>query len=262
MNVTIQPPQITVSAQQTEATLNIGTQIARTNVKPTLKYGVLRPDAELVKTYSFDKMAVADMNLTIPAYTTNVSTLKASEDLSDTYTVDYENYNYFILERALTIPTYSVSTIGKGRVEYHVNGTLYELTEIPANSFQAIINTTKLNSIATMMSQAGYFYRLIYWSNGSTLAAQSTTAYGTYQAATAPTVSNGVITMKTPTLGIRGHTTYFTNTYFNKVTDIRVQYVLEIYRSPKGNYNLDGWGGFQNMEHIIDCVNSQTHKLT
>ena len=235
---------------------------ANVNVKPTLKYGVLRPDAELVKTYSFDKMAVADLELTIPAYTTTAQTLKASEDLSPTYSLDMANYNYYILERMLTIPTYSVSTKAKGRVEYHVNSALYEITEIPADSFQAIISTTKLSSRSYAMTAAGNHYRLLYWSSGTALAAQATAAYGTYQSVTAPAVSSAVVTMKSPVLGIRGHTTYFTSTYMNAVTDIRVQYVFEIYRAPKGDYNIDGWGTAQNMMHIIDCANSQTHKLT
>lgn len=236
---------------------------ANVNVKPTLKYGVMRNDAELVKTYSFDKMAVADLELTIPAYTTTATTIKASEALGETYTVDFENYNYYILERMLAIPTYSVSTKGKGRAEYHANSALYELTEIPANSFQAIIDNTKMTNRTYGIVASGTFYRLIYWSNGTTIAGQSTQAYGMYQAVVAPTIaSGGVITMNTPTFGARGHTTYFTSTYMNAVTDVRLQYVFEIYRSPKNNLNLDGWGVFQNMNHVIDCVNSQTHKLT
>ena len=236
---------------------------ANVNVKPTLKYGVLRPDAELVKTYSLDKMAVSDLELTIPAYTTTATTIKASEALGETYTVDFENYNYYILERMLAIPTYSVSTKGKGRQEYHANSALYELTEIPANSFQAIIDNTKMTNRTYGIVASGTFYRLIYWSNGTTIAGQSTQAYGMYQAVVAPTIaSGGVITMNTPTFGTRGHTTYFTSTYMNAVTDVRLQYVFEIYRSPKNNLNLDGWGVFQNMNHVIDCVNSNTHKLT
>lgn len=236
---------------------------ANVNVKPTLKYGVMRNDAELVKTYSFDKMAVDDLELTIPAYTTTATTIKASEALEETYTVDFSNYNYYILERVLTIPVYSVSTKGKGRQEYHVNSALYELTEIPANSFQAIIDTSvKFTSrIATLVASASY-YRLLYWSSGTALAAQSTQAYGMYQAVVAPTISSGVITMNSPTFGARGHTTYFTSTYMNALTDVRLQYVFEIYRSPKNNLNLDGWGSAQNMMHIIECANSNTHKLT
>ena len=61
---------------------------------------------------------------------------------------------------------------------------------------------------------------------------------------------------------IRGHTTYFTSTYMNAVTDIRYQYVIEVYRAPKNHLNIDGWGSTQNLQHVLECVNSTTHKLT
>lgn len=228
----------------------------------SLKNLVLRPDATLVKTYTFDKMVNADLEITIPPYTTSATTLKASADLSETYTVDYTNYNYFILERMLTIPTYSVSTKAKGRAEYHINSAMYEITEIPADNFEAILNGTKFGSRTVSIVAAGNFFRLLYWSNGTTLATQATTVYGPYQAVVTPALSSGVITMKSPTIGIRGHTTYFTSTYFNAVSDIRVQYVFEIWRAAKNNLNVDGWGGFQNSMHIIECANSSNHKLT
>lgn len=227
-----------------------------------LTNSVLRPDATIVKTYSFDKMVNADLDITIPAYTTTSTVLKESENLSETYTCDFTNYNYYILERMLTIPTYSVSTKAKGRVEYHINSAMYEITEIPENNFKAILNGTELASRTTSMTAAGNFFRLLYWSNGTTLAAQSTASYGPYQSVTTPGISNGVITMKTPVIGIRGHTTYFTSTYFNALTDFRVQYVFEIWRAAKNNLNVDGWGGFQNSMHIIECANSSNHKLT
>ena len=157
----------------------------------------------------------------------------------------------------LTIPTYSVSTKAKGRAEYHINSAMYEITEIPADNFEAILNGTKFRSRTVSMVMAGNFYRLLYWSNGTTLATQATTAYGPYQTVVAPTLSSDVIT-----IGIRGHTTYFTSTYFNAVSDIRVQYVFEIWRAAKNNLNVDGWGSFQNSMHIIECANSSNHKLT
>lgn len=256
-------PTGTISITQNGTGIDVTNYAAADVAVPqTLKEGLLRSDATLVKTYTLDQMVNADMEITIPAYTTTATTLKASSELSETYTCDLDNYNYFILERMLTIPIYSITSKSKGRVEYHINSAMYEVTEIPANSFETILDGTKLASRTTSMIAAGNFFRLFYWSSGTALAAQSTASYGTYQAVTAPTISSGVITMKTPVIGIRGHTTYFTSTYFNKVTDIRVQYVFEIWRAAKNNLNLNGWGGFQNSMHIIGCANSSTHKLT
>ena len=43
-----------------------------------VKMGALRPDAELVQTWSYDKLWVADEEGTIPAYSTSTITLTAS----------------------------------------------------------------------------------------------------------------------------------------------------------------------------------------
>lgn len=228
----------------------------------TLKYGTLRPDAELVKTYSYDKLIHADEEVTIPAYTTTSTSLKASAELSPTYTLDYANYNYFVLERALSIPQYSVTTKAKGRAEYSFASACYEIVEFPADTFQALLNTTKVTSRSASVYAAGNAVRLVYWSSGTALAAYSTAAYGAAQTITAPSLSSGVLTLKSPALIVRGHTTYFTNTYFNALTDIRYQWIIEVYRAPKSNLNLDGWGTFTQAGHIIECVDSASHTLT
>ena len=69
-----------------------------------LKMGVLRPDAEIVQTYSYDKYIVADEGITIPSYTTTQTALLASSNLSPTVSMDLTNYDYYVLTRTLTIP--------------------------------------------------------------------------------------------------------------------------------------------------------------
>ena len=231
---------------------------------PTLKFGVIRPDATLVQSYTYDKQLIADEVLaSLPSYTTTATTLVASSVLSPTVTLDYANYNYYILERYLTIPTYSVSTKGKGRVEYHVSSRMYEITEVPANEFIALLDgTTKYTSRSVTTTDGGVFHRLVYWKDGSAITPYSSSSYGTYQAVVAPTISSGVLTINSPTVGIRGHTTYFTSTYFNALTDIRAQYIIEVYKASKGNLNMDGWGHWSQMAHTLDCVNTTTRKLT
>ena len=61
---------------------------------------------------------------------------------------------------------------------------------------------------------------------------------------------------------MRGSTTYFVNTYFNAITDIRYQFVADLYRAPKGAMNIDGWAIGQQMMHVIDCVNNNNCNLT
>lgn len=162
----------------------------------------------------------------------------------------------------LTIPTYSIATKAKGRQEYAISSYCYEVVEVPADEFIALVDgSSKVTSRTVSVSGTG-FYRIFYWSNGTTLAVYSSAAYSCVQSVVAPAISNGILTLKTPNFLIRGHTTYFTSTYYNALTDVRYQYIFEVYRVPKDTANINGWGVFTNAQHIIDCVNSTNHKLT
>ena len=55
---------------------------------------VIRPDAELWQSWTYDKYIVADEGVAIPAYTTSAQTLKASEQLAE-ITADVEHDRYF-----------------------------------------------------------------------------------------------------------------------------------------------------------------------
>lgn len=227
------------------------------NLKPT----VLRPDAQLVQSYTFDQMAVDDLELTIPAYTTTAQSLKATSNLSPTITVDTDTETFFIVERFLSIPEYSITTKAKGRQEYLYCTYIYELARVPANLVKTIDEaksiTTATNIIGTMTS-----YRTLYWSSASAISLYSTNAYGVYQTPTAPAISGTTLTIKSPVLGVRGSTTYFTSTFMNALTDIRYQYVIDVYKAPKEALGLDGWITNEVVNHILECANSTTHKLT
>lgn len=221
----------------------------------TLKMGVIRPDAELIQTYTYDKYIVQDEGVTFPAYTTSQTTLIASSNLTPTVAVDLDTYKYYILERMLAIPTYNVSTTGKGRVEYTFDVAAFEVFEIPGNTIHAIIDPTKLYAGRTQSVYAtGSGYRVIYYSGATTLTSYNSNSYGPNQAVQTPTLSSSALTLKTPTIQVRGHSTYYTSTYMNATTDVRFQYIFEVYRAPKGNLNLDGWGLWQQADHIIDCI--------
>ena len=250
---------LTISAGTITAPLGYYPQNASktVNLKPT----VLRPDAQLVQTYTFDKMAVEDLELTIPAYTTTAQSLKATSNLSPTITVDLDTETFYVVERFLTIPGYSITTVGKARQEYTYCIYCYEVARVPANTFKSIDGsktvTSATNIISTMSS-----YREVYWSSTTAITAYASNAYGAYQTPTAPSVSGTTLTIKTPVLGIRGSTSYFTSTYMNAVTDIRYQYVIDVYKAPKEALGISGWITNEAVNHILDCVNSTTHKLT
>ena len=229
---------------------------------PTLNPWVMRPDVEKIYTLSYDKYIVADEGVTFPAYTTTSQTLKASETISPTIARDPANYNYYVAERALSIPEYSVTTKAKGRVEYSYASAFYEIVDYPAKTISALLNNTEVSALSYSVFSAGNNVGLVYWSSGTALARYASAAYGVAQTITAPTCTASAITIKTPALLTRGHTTYFTNTYMNAVTDVRYQYIIEVYRAPKEHLSFDGWGLYNMSEHVMDCVHSSTRKLT
>ena len=228
------------------------------DMKPT----VIRPDAELVQTYTYDKKAVADLELTLPGYTTTATTLLASSNLSPTVSVDTTTHSFFVVERFLTIPEYSVTSKAKGRAEYTYCVYIYELARIPANTIKTIVDPTKMITSATNMISTLSSYRLLYWTSGTAISLYGSNGYGCYQTPTAPSLSGTTLTIKSPALALRGSTTYFTSTYMNALTDIRYQYIIDVYKAPKEAMSLDGWITNSLVNHIIDCANSTTHKLT
>ena len=182
----------------------------------------VRPDAEVIQRYEADDYVNADLGVEIPEYSTSAKTLVAAANLKPTITVDTDNYSYLIAERFLTIPEYSVETLAKGREEYQFSSYIYEIGDIEPNSMHSLIA----------------------------------------QVVAAPAISSNTLTVKAPSISLRGHATYFTSTFYNALTDIRRQYVIEVYRAPKNNLNVDGWDCSQQLNHIVSCVNTINHKLT
>lgn len=227
----------------------------------TLKPYLLRPDAEKIQTYTYDKLLVTDEEINIPAYTTTATTVKAAAAFSPTISLTYADYNYYVLERFLTIPIYNTTTTGVGREEYHFSAYLYEIADVVGSSFRALVDG-KLYTTRTVATAGQAFIRQLYWSSASALSMYTATSYGVAQVVSAPSVSSSKLTVNAPSLQMRGHKTYFTSTYWGALTDIRLQYVIEVWRSPKNNLNIDGWGLSQQGAHIASCIDGVNNKLT
>lgn len=231
-----------------------------------LTRGTVRPDAELIKSYSYDKMMYADEEVAPIAYTTTSTTMINSGSLTPTITCDFTTYDYYVLIRMATIPTYSITTKGKGREEYAINGAMYEITNVPANTMHALIDTNKyFASNAHIVYSAGNFVREVYYSSSSAISYYGSASYGYNQTVVAPAMNSGTgstLTLKSPKFIVRGNTTYFTTTYMSAVTDVRYQYIIDVYRVPKSNYNLDGWGLTQQWLKMNEDILSSNHKLT
>lgn len=221
---------------------------------------LIRPDAEKIKTYSNDSLVVTDDEVTLPDYNSSKAvTIKASANLSGTVTLDFDNYNYFVIERFLTTPVYNTNTPAVSRNEYSIGTVAYELLDIPANTFSAANGTKYASRAVGVAAYTGY--RLLYWSSASAVGVYTSTTYGIHQVAAAPSISSGKLTLKSPTLQFRGSSSYLTSAVYGTITDIRRQFVIDVYRSPKGQLNIDGWGLNQQALSILNDVNNNNGKL-
>lgn len=223
---------------------------------------IIRPDAEKLATYTYDKWAVADEEITLPTYSTSAQTIMASANLEPTITLDYNTYNYYIIERMVAIPKYSVTTKAKGRVEYYLGAYNYEIATVPGGTFVALLNGTTNISGRSVITGSVNIGRLFYWSSSSAVSLYSSTSTGLYMTPVAPTISSSVLTLKSPTCGTKGSGTYFSSTYANALTDVRFQYVFEVWRAPRNHMNIDGFGLEQSYRHMAACINTETHTLT
>ena len=260
------PPQYIIPTGTKTITAN-GTDIdvaryatADVAVPQTLTDILLRDDCTLVQKWTKDSLAVTDDEKTIPAYSTSAQTVIAAANLSPTITLDYANYKYYVLERFLTIPVYNTTTKEKGRPDCCMTSYLYEIVELEANTLRSASGSPSYASRSVAIA-AQTVTRAPYWSAASTMGIYTATTYTTGQVASTPTVSSGVLTCIAPSLQMRGSTTYFTSSAWGKITDIRRQYVIEVYKAPKNHLNLNGWGTYQHMLKIAACVNGTTNKL-
>lgn len=233
-------------------------EITATVVQP-MKFGVIRPDAELLQSYTYDKLLVSDNVGTWPAYSTTNKTLLSSANLSPTITMSYEDYHYYVLERMYVYPIYNTNTVGAGREEYHFSSLCYEIAQTQENIFYAMNGTPYGTRVFTISGEP--VGRLIHWTSSSAMAGYNGTAQGLMINPVAPTASSGVLTIKSPSVTVKGSSTYLSSTYFGAVTDCRIQYIIEVYRVSNES-DLIGWGNTQQLLRMASCLNSSSHTLT
>lgn len=265
-NTIVTPLNITAEGTYTAPTGQAYSPIT-VNVGEKLKSSVIRPDAELIKSYSGDYLGVTDMGMTItqPYDTTSRTPLAAGAHLTTTTSnsepIDLNNYDYSILFRLLTIPIYNITTVGKGREEYQMCASLYQYTNLPTIGLPTLVNnTTFTTTSATCVAIT--CHRTLVWSSASALTFNTGTSYGVLQLiSTAPSISSNKLIIKSPSILIRGNTSYLTSTYYNALTDVHAQYIIDIYRAPKHNLNVDGFGILDEMTKIIHCVRNNNQIL-
>lgn len=231
---------------------------------PQMQRSILRPDAVRVETWSYDKLWVAEEGETLPEYQTTAITLKASEALTVTHEWDLENYKYFLLFRGLVIPFYNTNEIARGRMEYSLSNSAYEFVYPEANTFRAMVDPTKVSTTRApgWVASGGTFYRMPYFANSAgMLAVYSATSYGCWITFVAPTYSSGELGINSPNFTLRSQANVFDRPFYEALTDIRFQWIIELWREQTGSLNYDGWVADQEMNKIIECLYSANHKL-
>ena len=220
----------------------------------SVKSFVIRGDAELVQSYGADELLVADLETALPAYSTTAKTIITGASLTPTITLNYANYNYYVDLRTLVIPIYDTATKVKGRCDYTINSYHYEVIEVPANEILTIDRAKVVNtSRSVAVTAQGSMGREIYWTSATAVTNVTNSTYGAQCTAQAPTVSSGVLTVKAPSYSIRGSTTYMTSGAWGHMTDIRYQWIIDVWRAPKGN-TADGWQHTTNLRHVLANV--------
>ena len=231
----------------------------------TLKVGAIRPDAVLEQSWTYDKYIVADEHATIPAYTTSEQTLKASSALVTNKSLDCTQYDYLITQRGTAIPSYSSSTKGSGRCVYSIATKSLEVVCIPS-SFFTVDGKSSDRYASPASTSIGYYGAVLYWRSGSEIRATAGTTYGVYTTLVDPsyTASNAgtpTITIYSPNLRIKGSTSQLNSTYWSYLTDIRYQYIIELWKVPRTG-DIDGWIHTSQLVHAINCTQSASGDLT
>lgn len=230
----------------------------------TLKVGVIRPDAVLEKSWTYDNYIVADEHVTIPSYSTSAQTLKAKATLETDKQLDNTQYDYFVTYRAISIPSYSTSTKSSGRLVYSANSLVVELTCVPSSLMKD--GTATSDRYANTQSSVTNTGICLYWRSSSAVRADTGTTNGIYQTMTAPsftTSANGTpkVTISSPSFHIKGSTTYLNSTNWGYLTDIRFQYIIQLWKVPRTG-DINGWAITSQLVHAVGCAQSASGTLT
>lgn len=250
---------ITQNGTTTENVADYANAQITTNV-PQMQRIILRPDAELVQTWTYDKRIVADEGVTIPAYSTANQTLKATEQIAE-ITADTTEYRYFLTFRTLAIPEYNTTDVGRGRFEWSCMVGAYEFIFTPMEDIHPLVSGEYRISTNSAAMQGNVSYRGIYFASATSISIYATNTYGIWTPSVAPAYVSGKIRINTPNFTMRGQANIFDQPFWEALTDIRFQYVYELWRVPLGSLQFDGWQNQQSVDLALECLYGADHKL-
>lgn len=226
-------------------------------------WGVLRSDAQVAKKWTDDYMAVADAGLVIPSYSTSAKTL-ASPTAQTAETLDFTQYSYLWTHVTLVTPQYNNTSRGAGRQEYLAAMGAYEIYSQYPPYFPSLDgNTHNSTGEGTAVVATGLnIQRLVYWNTSTTLKVYTSGSYGASAPMGTPSLSGTSLTTYIPGVQIRGNNTYgISSTYWNYLTDIRIQYICKLWKIPL-TASIKGWYSVSSMQHIIDDILNNNGTLT
>ena len=223
-----------------------------------------RYDATLVKTWKADRRVVADDHVTLPPYSTNAQTLVAAENLEAAATDPGSGYCYFLAYRGVIYPIYNTDVQVQGRQEYTI--VVYSAEQIynPGNTFPAINGSGTYVATAPAATGAvnAAHYRHIYWNSTTNMSVYNAGIYGATITFSSPTFATESIVPVSPTIGVRGQNTYMKQSVYETITDIRYQYIIELWRVPRPHIGLDGFF-YNNIDvKLANDLATQTHTIT
>ena len=222
----------------------------------SLIVGALRPDAELIKKYTYDKMIVEEEIATIPSFTSADTNIITASTL-DTISIDRETYDYFVVANYLVVPTYNDSTLRTGTEDYDYVVCEYEInTTTPVTLIGG--GTASKTQKAYVQSYGLWHICPMYKNSAWSAQAGLSVSYGIREKPKAPEVnSNGdELIIYTSDLAIRGNTSSFPQAAWESVSDVRRQYIIEVYRAKKNDSNVDGFAKGSNYYSRLSFLNN------
>jgi hypothetical protein len=216
--------------------------------------GALRPDAELWQSWTYDKLAVADLGFTIPAYTTSRTNIVNVGTLA-TLTPDHSQYCYLLTYAACAWPIYSTNTLQNGMYLYQIAAGAWEGIHYPAGTFVAP-NGTYNTSDFTQNQYSLTSRRDVYYTSSNVQS--STSGYGTSTTTPTESVSSTSITVRGPYFYLQGSATALNSDAWALMTDVRMQCVFKLYRIPRTSAVI----GFTMMSLIDQAIGVGNSKGT
>lgn len=207
---------------------------------------------------------VTDDGVTLPEAPTAAKVdLVESEALPD-ITTDAANYKYFVNQRAIAYPIYSGSEIGRGRFEYGISESCMEALAFDNGDFIALVDSEKKYANGAYTFIGSSQYRGVYFTSYSgSMSVYTSNTYGLYVVFSTPSLTSSAIRLSSPALSVRCQANIYDDPFWNITTDIRYQYIMEVWRVPRGtDRDMNGWTNTMQMERTLGCVLSPSHTLT